>query len=192
MDLNSIMNIEFDRQQNRTLSAIRAAFIELLFEKGFQKLNMAMVALHANIGRSTLYAHFHSKNDLLRDALIMPMSALSSVIASRDVPSHLSWWLNHFKENQAIARVLFYLPARQEMIDVLAEQINKRLEENIENPEFLAIGSWLLSRQIAAAQFELLIPWIMGQIAIKSENLAHALHASSNGLLDAILIKRST
>ncbi len=178
------MSVEetLDRRQDRTRKAIRTAFIQLMFEKDYPSVSVASVAERANVGRSTLYEHFRTKNDLLRDSLHVPMSALASVIGSRDVPAHLSWWLQHFRERQALGRVLFYLPARDIMLSVLAGLIERRLAEAAEVMELPSIPPGLLAAQIAAAQFALLTPWILGQVAVSRANLAETIHRSSNAL----------
>ncbi|ESQ94523.1 TetR/AcrR family transcriptional regulator [Asticcacaulis benevestitus] len=173
-----------DRRQDRTRKAIRNAFIELIFEKDFQSVSMAAVADRANIGRSTLYEHFRTKNDLLRDNLTTPMSALASIVGSRDVPAHLCGWLRHFREKQALGRVLFFLPTRDTVLSVLTGLIERRLAEVAAQPSCLPLN--LVAAQIAAAQFAMLTPWILGQVALPVTALATALHRSTKALTDTI------
>ncbi|EGF90433.1 bacterial regulatory protein, tetR family protein [Asticcacaulis biprosthecium C19] len=178
-------NDSLDRRQEKTRQAIRRAFIELLFELNYNDVTVAAVAQRANVGRSTLYEHFRTKSDMLRDSLTMPMSALAAVIGSRDVPAQLGWWLQHFKERQALGRVLFYLPARDIMLDVLAELIEARLEKLSDTPPPIPLR--LLASQIAAAQFAVLTPWILGQVSVSQTVLADVIHRTSQGLVAAVL-----
>lgn len=178
---------QLDRRQTKTREAILNAFTELLFEQNFQKIKISMVATRANIGRSTLYTHFETKEALLREILKIPMGALASVIGSRDIPAHLDWWVMHFREKQAIARVLLYLPARKEMLFVLSELIAKRLDDLKDKNQTPIIPLKMIAAQIAAAQFEIIEPWILGQIAISSSNISKALHISSNAIANSIL-----
>lgn len=45
------------------------AMLELILEKGFAALTVAEIADRANVGRSTFYAHYAEKEDLLQGSL---------------------------------------------------------------------------------------------------------------------------
>ncbi|MDO4242436.1 MAG: TetR/AcrR family transcriptional regulator [Actinomyces sp.] len=54
-----------DRRRARTRRAVERAFIELVGEKGYAGLTVQEILDRADVGRSTFYTHFHSKEDLL-------------------------------------------------------------------------------------------------------------------------------
>lgn len=170
-----------DRRQGRTRSLIRHAFLDLLFERDFTAVTMAAVAERANVGRSTLYEHFRAKDDLFRDAARLPMSGLAELVGADTLPGHFSDLLQHFRDNRALARVLVHLPAYGSMQKVLAERIEPRLTGCASG-----IPLSLLATQIAAAQFALLTPWMLGQVAVAPADLAQALHKTSNGIANAL------
>jgi AcrR family transcriptional regulator len=57
-----------DRRAGRTRLALRQAMVGLILERGYDELTVADIADRANVGRSTFYAHFTDKDDLLRNA----------------------------------------------------------------------------------------------------------------------------
>ncbi len=69
-----------DRRVRRTEEALRQAMAELILEKGFDKATVSEIAERADVGRSTFYAHYADKEDLLQGSVEALRSELQSHI----------------------------------------------------------------------------------------------------------------
>jgi len=59
--------MNLDRRQRKTRRAIYEAFEDLMSTEHYQQVTVAQIIERADIGRSTFYAHFETKDDLLQD-----------------------------------------------------------------------------------------------------------------------------
>jgi AcrR family transcriptional regulator len=54
-----------DRRVERTQTALRSALLELVLERGWDEVSVQAVCARAQVGRSTFYAHYADKEELL-------------------------------------------------------------------------------------------------------------------------------
>lgn len=100
-----------DRRQQRTREAIFAAFTTLLSKKRYTKITIQEIIDEANIGRSTFYAHFETKDDLLKELCtdlfghvfsesLDTESTHDFSLAGGDAASLITHILYHLKDNK--------------------------------------------------------------------------------------------
>ena len=113
------MSKKTDARIIKSKAAIQTAFIELLEEKGFQKISASEIIQRADINRSTFYAHYNDKFDLMNSienelffqlhqiAEQAPLDALASnQIDNSPVASHILRVLTFFTDNNRILTLL--------------------------------------------------------------------------------------
>jgi AcrR family transcriptional regulator len=67
-----------DRRIHRTRSTIFEAMVHLIHEKGFDPISVKDITTQANVNRSTFYAHYHDKFDLLDQLIQVKLDELAS------------------------------------------------------------------------------------------------------------------
>src|SRR5262249_35976731 len=62
-------NTKQDRRSQRTRELLNTALVELMLEKQFDAITVQDILERANVGRSTFYGHYTSKDDLLFNSI---------------------------------------------------------------------------------------------------------------------------
>ncbi|RWE01353.1 MAG: TetR/AcrR family transcriptional regulator [Mesorhizobium sp.] len=74
---------EIDRRAARTRRALHQALLALMLRKGYEALSVQDIIDEADVGRSTFYAHYTGKEDLLRSGFQMLRQELNEASAAR-------------------------------------------------------------------------------------------------------------
>jgi AcrR family transcriptional regulator len=112
--------VVLDRRTQRTRKAAVGAFIELLMTEGYDAIAMTAVAERADLGRSTLYEHFRTKDDLLAVSMDWPLRVLA---ADPPDPAALLALIEHVRERSGAVRVLLEQPLRSRIARLLAARL---------------------------------------------------------------------
>ncbi len=104
-----------DRRVQRTRKLLQDALIALILEKGYEAVTVQDIIDRANVGRSTFYAHFIDKQQLLLSGLehlrVFPAPQHSGEAASDE--RGLSFSLAMFEHAQSYRRVYRALVGKQ-------------------------------------------------------------------------------
>jgi AcrR family transcriptional regulator len=102
-------NLKNDRRSQRTQRTIHEALMSLLQEKRYDAITVQDIIDRADVGRSTFYAHYQDKEDLMSSLLVHLMDVLSQMpgraaatnlerlIPARDIFEHVQQNLDLFK-----------------------------------------------------------------------------------------------
>ncbi len=144
---------ELDRRILKTKLALRDAMLSLLASKGWDDMTIQEICDTANVGRSTFYVHYQSKDDLLSDGMNDLRDMLARQAANVDVAGFhfLPGLLEHMVEQRnvfkaAIGRRSGHGVARRfkEMVFQLVEiELKRRRHPGAKNPwvaRFIAGG----------------------------------------------------
>jgi AcrR family transcriptional regulator len=175
-----------DRRVTRTREALQQAFTRLFFQQGYEAFTVSDVAEHANVGRSTFYEHFDSKEDVLWACLSRMFAVFAETIASDVEPPGLTMVLEHLWQNRRHADAIFTGAAKAILSRSLAGLIETELRALGQGMKGLA-PLRLASIQLAEAQLALTEAWLRGKAAATPTALAASLHASSRAGARALI-----
>jgi AcrR family transcriptional regulator len=181
-----------DRRTERTRLALQSAFIELLLAQGYEALTPAEISRKANVGRSTFYLHYAGKQELLKESMKIPSSAIAACVDASVTSQQVRGWLDHFREQRAANRMFFTYPLRAIWVQCLAELIELRLpREPRQSGVRPIIPRSLIALSVAEMQIALISQWLNATRSVRSENVADALMASTRALVVGFLEARA-
>jgi AcrR family transcriptional regulator len=116
-----------DRRVRRTTSALHAALFELIGSRGYDRISVQDIIDRADVGRSTFYAHFRDKDDLLLSSLDMLTADLDRHLPEPDADGPVLPSLGlfmHIEHQHHIFEGLF----RSRAIDIVERETRTMLE----------------------------------------------------------------
>lgn len=177
-----------NRRVQRTRLELLAAFRNLVFERAYDKIRVADISRKADVGRSTFYEHFESKNDILEHSLIALLTVLAEAIGQPQVPENLRSLCEHFWENRSAARPMLSGATRCVVSQLLSELVKERLALLLSSTPGATplLPLDFIASHLAENQLALIDSWLTGGCC-SPEAFAHALHATTNASASALL-----
>ncbi|MCI5871431.1 TetR/AcrR family transcriptional regulator [Streptococcus sp.] len=167
-----------DRRVKKTKEAIYTSFTSLLNQKSYDELTVQEIINLADVGRSTFYAHFDSK-EMLLEHLCRDLFHHTFEQKENDLEGLISHILSHFYRNQdKVASLL--LSRNLYFMNRLKHELDKHLFplflEKIQG-ERANLPKELLKHQISSAFIESTIWWLKQRQTISPEELSQYLLA---------------
>lgn len=106
-----------DRRQQKTRAAIIEAFTALLARKNFARITVQDIIDRANIGRTTFYAHFATRDDLLKEVCQEMFSHVFSLQPEREETHDFSRKTS--SPRSMITHILYHLAENRNNIAIL-------------------------------------------------------------------------
>lgn len=178
-----------DKRIQKTLNALRDAFFDLVLTYSYDEIKISDIIKKADIGRSTFYQHFKSKDEILVKSMHGPLLTLTEVI-DQENDQELLGLMEHFWENRRFAPRIFSSTARRHIIASLAEKMETTLKRvtksQLASP---TVPISLFSRQLAEAQMVPIIDWLLGKGNCAPNAMAHHISSSTVALVEIWLKK---
>ena len=154
-------NTKADRRSQRTRQLLSAALIELMLEQRYDEITVQDIIDRANVGRSTFYAHYLDKEDLLVSHFTRVLDTLrhtgdQGTQADPHTRPDLAGFFRHVQEHHRLYKAL----VRGGGIDRLYKKGHERLRYNIEQHLHMLVPAG----QTPAALLALMADYMAGTI----------------------------
>lgn len=173
-----------DRRVQRTKQTLYSALTQLVDEKPFDKITVQEILERANIGRTTFYTHFESKEDLFVGSHEQIIRAISHSFFSDggDLRAEPSLELQLFlRMSQESRDTYFYLVSgtggkilqllQNRIAQYLAEQLNQLFQEDQGSVPFD-----VLAQHVAGSIVSVISWWMDKRTPHTGEEIATMLH----------------
>jgi hypothetical protein len=169
-----------DRRIQKTKKLLTEALVALIVEKGYESVTIKDIIEKANVGRSTFYAHFEDKEQLLlwgHDTFkrLLAESVLSLVKGSKGVDINFLFLYQHIQEQHKLVRTLLGEKGgeivKNQLINIFVQRISEWFGKNDlqkTNPIMFSINV----QAAASAMVTLLVQWMEKDMPFTPEEMA--------------------
>ncbi|MEO8397775.1 MAG: TetR/AcrR family transcriptional regulator [Chloroflexota bacterium] len=172
-----------DRRVERTRQLLFKALMELSTEKGFYNISVQAIAERANIGRTTFYAHFASKEDLLIQAHfaevgdLVPQAFTREDLLAESAPERLITLFGLMQQT----RPFFFELVHGADMTLFQREVRNRYAERMENSLRMIFGEQptkiplpVLANYLASSQIGFVYWWIESRAPFNAREMAEA------------------
>lgn len=175
---------KLDRRVQRTRDLLRNALMQLIQEKGYDTVTIEEITERANLGRTTFYLHYQSKDDLLldhhadftsqfnmdklsREQLLgnVPQPEWVEFLAQIGQGKEIYLAFTRTKDADIIMRNI-----RQRMIDDFRESLQKAFPDMTPDPPLDMLTNYLVGAQLSLIDW-----WITSRTMYDAVQLATTL-----------------
>ena len=177
-----------DRRVRKTQRALIQALVELVVAKRYDAITIQNLLDRADVGRSTFYAHYRGKDDLLLQSFLGMLEMLDRMLdddpkSGRVAPvSELFHHIGKFRSfQQALSRA--HVLERQYKVGVtlMSRTIARRLAARTEGASRGNVPHDVKAQALAGALFALLRWWVDEDAPYTPAQMDAMFHAIANG-----------
>ena len=177
-----------DRRVERTRELLQKALIELIAERGYDAITIQDIVDRANVGRTTFYLHYNSKDELFMSCheaivrefhigLLHPLSR--EELLSPEIPPEMTSSYRHLEEGRALLYPIFHGKDSQLILRQIRDRSAREIETNLRatfDEADSTIPLDMLANYLVGAQIALMQWWLEKHRSYTPDNLTQTLH----------------
>lgn len=166
-----------DRRTRRTKNLIYNAFTELLLKEKYSKITIQEIIDLADIGRSTFYSHFETKDELLKSMCTNIFDEMHTNYNTESTGNYkllLIDILYHIKKNERIIKGVFLSESGELFIKYFKNYFSNRIEQHLlagYDEKIAGIPKNFLVNHICGSFLEMVKWWISEDMKYTPEEL---------------------
>jgi AcrR family transcriptional regulator len=175
-----------DRRLQRTRALMERALIELIGERGYDAITIQDIVDRANVGRTTFYAHYNSKDELFMSCHKAIVSEFHSLhprsreeLLSPEAPPGMTSAYRHLLDARALLYPIFQGKDGPLILRRIRDRSAQEIEASLRAAFAEADGTIpfdVLANYLAGAQIALVQWWLEKRQSHSPENLAQTFH----------------
>jgi AcrR family transcriptional regulator len=175
-----------DRRVQRTRELLQKTLFELISERGYDAITIQDIVDRANIGRTTFYVHYNSKDELFMSCHAAIVSEFHSLhprareeLLSHEAPPGMISAYRHLLDARALLFPIFLGKDGPLILRRIRDRSAQEIEVSLRSAFVEAdskIPFDLLANYLAGAQIALVQWWLEKRQPHRPENLAHTFH----------------
>jgi AcrR family transcriptional regulator len=186
-----------DRRTGKTRQSIYHALSDLMQEKKYSNITIQDIIDRANVGRSTFYAHFSTKDELLHGCVENIFEFLNHNIAAsveyteqktRILP--VAELFEHVKENKRLIKGLMSVESEEFLRKIQSywnKKIDQYLKPQIPDDREPKVPIHLLTNHISYTMIELLKWWVNNDTPYTAEQMDQYFQELINPCIASVL-----
>lgn len=176
--------VKMDKRVRKTEQALRSALLELIIERGYEKLSVQHILDRAEVGRATFYLHYRSKEDLLRrsldqlrEHLIQEWQLVSKGKVQSKTP--LGFSLAFFRHVDGHRRLYRAVVGRESGV-IVDRQMRRLLVDLVKEavspgqPQQDRLGAEMTAQYVAGALMSIVTWWLDRNVKLSPEQIDSA------------------
>jgi len=182
------------RRSERTRQLLSDAFVRLVMEKCYDAVTVSDIIERANIGRSTFYAHYRDKDDLLVRELDRVVDVLSLHI-SHDAPEKNSLFpslglFQHVGEHHELYKALIWSSGADLLFKHEQKSLSEKIEQGLrESKKEFNVPIPILANFVAGSFLTLLKWWLDNKMIHSPEQMDEIFKKLTQPGIEAAMIK---
>jgi AcrR family transcriptional regulator len=156
-----------DRRSERTRQLLSEALIQLMVQRQYDLITVQDVIDKANVGRSTFYAHYQDKEDLLTSSFERVLAMLNPHVDRGDAATarllHTEGLFQHVKDHHYLYKALMWGQGLELLFKKGQAYLSRNIEEQIvllTSQHELPVPLSILSNYLAGTLLTLLKWWL--------------------------------